>query len=211
MRAMRPPWKTLCLSAFVAAAATSLTACGGGGGGGGSVTQVPPGPTDPVDPPTPRYSAGPYAINGIDRIPQSMVKLTREEMQPKVVIAEFHESHAQQVAQVACESYIQSGDCDSQAGKFRNSDGTVRTEAGTSPFTKVVSYHNSLDAKPWLVNEITRMPGVKIVNYSNAGNDPFVNTGSGSFSFLVIHSAGNYLGNMSWYDEAVNAAKKNQG
>ena len=135
-------WTSLLLVAVIAMSAMSLTACGGGGGGG--PINPAPNPTDPPDPTTPppdssRYSAGPYAISGIDEIPQSMVKLTREEMQRKFIIADLDEEHGQQVGTIACQSYIQSGDCDNHAGKIRDFGGTVRTEVGTSPFTKLVS------------------------------------------------------------------------
>ena len=136
------PWTSLLLAVLIAIGAASLTACGGGGG---PVIQ-PPGPVDPADPvgpPGSAYSAGPYAINGIDQIPQDMVKLTREEMQRLYVIADPDQSHARQVGTTACRSYVQSGDCNSQAGKIRYWDGTVKTEVGTSPFTNIVYDHSA--------------------------------------------------------------------
>ena len=172
-RTVRPTWKSLCLSAFVAATAISLTGCGGGGGGGGGpATQLPPDPTDPVDPPTPAYSVGRYAINGIDRIPQSMVKVTREQMQRQFVIADIDEDHAQEVGTIACESYIQSGDCDNHAGRFINADGTIRTEAGSSPFTKVVVLPRSDKANLLAFQEIAKMPAVRIVTQPQAAMMP---------------------------------------
>ena len=160
-------WTSLLFVGLIAMGATSLTACGGGGG---SVIQPPPvdppvDPVDPVDPPTSAYSVGPHAINGIDRIPQSAVKLTREEMQPKFVIAEYEQRHAREVSQMACESYIQSGDCGSQAGIFRNQDGSVTTKTGTSPFTVVLDDPIHLDSEQWVADQIAKMPEAKIVNY----------------------------------------------
>ena len=195
-------WTSLLFVGLIAMGATSLTACGGGGG---SVIQPPPvDPVDPVDPPTSAYSAGPYAISGLDRIPQSMVKLTREEMQRKVVLADGSESHAQAVAQVACESYIQSGDCGNQAGRFQRMDDTTKTVIGTSPFTNVVANSASLNGDQWIAEEIARMPEVKIVNYSmyGAGNAHLA-IGNGNLSHLVVHSTGNYpeAGNFDlWWD-----------
>ena len=164
------------------------------------MTQVPPGPTDPVDPPTSAYSAGRYAINGIDRIPQSMVKVTREQMQRQFVIADVSEEHAFQVGTIACESYIQSGDCDNQAGKFINTDGTIRTETGSSPFTKVVSLLDDDTAYLPAVREIAKMPEVKIAIWPVAGNSAHDNI---SDSHLVIHSVGNGIDNPLWYDDLV--------
>ena len=226
-------WTSLLFVGLIAMGAASLTACGGGGG---SVMQPPPvdpvdppvdpvdppvdpvdppvdpvdppiDPVDPVDPPTSSYSVGPYAINGIDKIPQSMVKLTREEMQRKFVIGDLDKEHAGQVGTIACRSYIQSGDCGSQAGKFRSQGGTVTTETGTSPFAKVVSDYDSQDQIQWLVGEIARMPEVKIVNHSHVMNDASL-VGDGNFPYLVINSVGNGGGNASWYDELISAADK---
>ena len=171
-----------------------LNACGGGGGGGSTPPPTGPGPTNP---PAPGYSVGPTAINGIDRIPQSMVKLTREQMQPKVVIADVEEEHAQQVGTIACESYIQSGDCESQAGRFINADGTIRTETGSSPFTKVVSLSMSDTANLPVMREIAKMPEVKIVIWPVAGNAAADNI---SDSYLTVHSVGNGADNPLWYD-----------
>ena len=211
-------WTSLLFVGLIAMGATSLTACGGGGG---SVIQPPPvdpvdppvdpvdPPVDPVDPPTSAYSAGPFAINGIDRIPQSMVKLTREEMQSRVVIADYYESHAQNVAQVMCESYIQSGDCDSQAGKFRRLDGTIRTETGTSPFIKVVTNTSAPNHDQWLAEDIARMPRLKIVIHTGDGNSiPFA-IGDGNLSHLVVNSIGNHLfSDPLWYSDVISAADR---
>ena len=262
-------WTSLLFVGLIAMGATFLSACGGGGGGAGPVIQPPP--VDPVDPPTSAYSAGPYAINGIDRIPQNMVKLTRKEMQRKFVIEGHTQSHEQRVGRIACESYIQSGDCDSQAGRIRYWDGTVKTEVGTSPFIKIVgdhytnrpgrllkredwammdrdaitalfeqlppsenreglerSYWAALErgdqdnayglaayaavahavhlGNQWIMDEIARMPEVKIVNRSQAP-DAF-SIGDGNLPYLVINGAGNGGGNAPWYDDLMSAADK---
>ena len=195
-------WSSLLFVGLIAIGATSLIGCGGGGG---SVMQPPP--VDPVDPPAPAYSVGPHAINGIDRIPQSMVKLTREEMQRKFVIAGYTETHEQRVGRIACESYIQSGDCGSQAGKFRSLDGTIRTETGTSPFTKIVHDDRSGVHSQWVMDEIAKMPEVKIVNRSQSAGDAFM-IGDGNLPYLVINGAGNGGGNAPWYDDLFSAADK---
>ncbi len=174
------------LMPLAAVCAVTLAACGGGGGDGGEPAD--PQPSDPtVTDPSP-YSAGPYAINGIDRIPQSMVKLTREEMQRKFAIADIEEEHAQQVGTIACQSYIQSGDCGNHAGRFINADGTIRTETGSSPFTKVVALSRSDWAILLAFQEIAKMPAVKIVTSTAGGNDAAVSI---SDSYLTIHSIGN--------------------
>ena len=183
----------------IAVGAVFLTACGGGSSG------VRPDPIDPPVPP-PTFSAGPHAINGIEKIPQDMVQLTREEMQQKVVIAGHTESHEDRVGTIACESYIQSGDCGSQAGRIRDKDGIVRAETGTSPFTKIVSHHNAPNTEQWLMDEIAGMPEVAIVNRSQAP-DVFP-IGDGNLPYLVINGAGNGSGNLSWYDELFSAADK---
>ena len=130
--------KPLRLAAFIVISAVSLAACGGGRTGS-AILPPPVDPVDPTEPPTSAYSVGRYAINGIGSIPQSMVKLTREQMQRKFIIADLDVEHGQQVGTIACQSYIQSGDCDNHAEKIRDFGGTVRTEVGTSPFTKLVS------------------------------------------------------------------------
>ena len=196
---MRRIWKTLCLTAFAAVGVASLTACGGSGGG--PVTQLPPGPSEPVDPPTPTYFAGHSAINGIDRIPQDMVKLTREQMQRRFVLGDINELHAFLVGRVACESYIQSGDCDNQAGKIFSLDGTVRTERGSSPFIKLVALPRGDDIAANILpvkREIATMPEVKIVTWTSGGDAASYHV---SDSYLVVHSVGNGADNPSWYDD----------
>ena len=132
-------------------------------------------------------SVAPDAIYGIGRIPQSMVKLTREEMQRRFVLAEITESHARKVGDIACKSYIQSGHCDSQAGRFRSPDGTVRTETGTAPFTKIVHYPSGNHSQ-WTVDEMAKMPEVKIV--VRTSGIELVYRGYGNFlPYLVIQSA----------------------
>ncbi len=198
LRALLPP------AALAAVCAVTLAACGGGGGDGGEPTNPQPSDPSPSDPPL--YSAGPYAINGIDRIPQSMVKLTRQQMQRKFVIADANEFHAFKMGRIACESYIQSGDCENQAGRFVNADGTVnRTETGTSPFTKVVSLSKSDTADLPAVREIAKMPEVKIVNWSVGGDGAPDHI---SDSYLTVHGTANGTGNISWYDQLVDSAGK---
>ena len=194
-------WTSLLFVGLIVMGATSLAACGGGGG---SVIRPSVDPIDPVNPPTSAYSVGPYAINGIERIPQSMVKLTREEMQRKFVIVDASESHAWKVGLVMCDSYIQSGDCDSQAGKFINADGTIRTEKGSSPYTKIVSPPRS-DTNVLAVREVAKMPEVKIVNFSHGGNDAASHIGD---SYLAVHGTGNGSGNLPWYDDLVSPEDK---
>ena len=180
----------------------SLVACGGGGDGS------MPSPPIPISEPKPKYTVGPYAINGIDRIPQSMVKLTREQMQRKFVIAGYTESHEQRVGTIACGSYIQSGDCGNQAGKFRSQDGIIRTEPGTSPFTKIVHDDRSGEHSQWLMDEIAKMPEVKIVNRSQSTNDAFSVGDGDPLPYLLIHGAGNGVSNAPWYDDLVSTADK---
>ena len=185
----------------------SLVACGGGGDGS---TLSPP---IPIPEPKPKYSVGPFAINGIDRIPQSMVKLTREEMQRKFVIAGGTEFHEQRVGEIFCKSYIQSGDCDSQTGKFRSLDGTITAETGSAPFTKLVAESRGIAeqekaARQWLMSEIAKMPEVKIANYSRSGSSAPAAIGNGDLPYLVIHGTGNGAGNAPWYDDLVSAANK---
>ena len=194
-------WTSLLFVGLIAMGAASLTACGGGGG---SAMRPSVDPIDPVDPPTSAYSVGPFAINGIDRIPQSMVKLTREEMQRKFATVEFNEGHAREVGLVACLSYIQSGDCDSQAGKFINADGTIRTEKGSSPYTKVLSPPRS-DTNVLAMREVAKMPEVRIVNFSLGGNDAASHIGD---SYLAVHAVGNGSGNLPWYDDLVTPEDK---
>ena len=134
-----------------------------------------------------------------------MVKLTREQMQPKVIIADLEEEHARQVGTIACESYIQSGDCDSQAGRFINADGTIRTETGSSPYTKVLSLIENDTADLPAVREIAKMPEVKIVVWTAGPNDAYRRV---SNSYLTIHSAGNGDSNFSWYDELTTPEQK---
>ncbi len=188
---------------LAAVCAVTLAACGGGGGDGGEPAD--PQPSDPTVTDPSLYSAGPYAINGIDRIPQSMVKLTRQEMQRKFVIGDYDEEHAQQVGTIACQSYIQSGDCDNHAGRFISADGTIRMETGSSPFTKVVALSRSDWASLLAFQEIAKMPAVRIVTSTAGGNDAAVSI---SDSYLTIHSVGNGSGNISWYDDFVVPADK---
>ena len=129
-----------------------------------------------------------------------MVKLTREEMQRKFVLGEGTERHAFQVGTIACQSYIQSGDCDSQAAMFINADGTIRMETGSSPYTKVVPLQRSEWGRLLAAREIAKMPEVKIANWSAAGNDAANHIGD---SFLTIHSVGNGADNPLWYDDLV--------
>ncbi len=182
LRTLLPP------AALAAVCAVTLAACGGGDGGGGEPTN-PQSPDPAVTDPSP-YSAGPYAINGIDRIPQSMVKLTRQQMQRKFVIGDYDEEHAQQVGTIACQSYIQSGDCGNHAGRLI-SNGAIRTETGSSPFTKIVSLVGGDTGSLAAVREIAKMPEVKIVVWTGGPNDAHRRV---SNSYLTIHSIGNQWG-----------------
>ena len=151
-------------------------------------------------PPDPKYSVGWHAINGIDAIPQSMVQLTREEMQNRMVVVDSDEDHASSVGRVACESYIQSGDCNNQAGKFydNQADGTVRTVTGTSPFMKLISEHDSSGVR-WAIDEMAGMENLSIAILTGATNSVPFWIGD-DIPHLTIASASNYLGNSSWYD-----------
>ncbi len=126
-----------------------------------------------------------------------MVKLTRQQMQRRFVIADIEEEHAQQVGTIACQSYIQSGDCGNHAGRFISADGTIRTETGFSPFTKVVVLPKSDRAKLLAFQEIAKMPAVRIVVSTGGGNDAAVSI---SDSYLTIHSIGNQWADISLDD-----------
>ena len=116
-----------------------LAACGGGGGGG---LNPNPGPTPPGPTPPPGV-AGQYAINGIDRIPQDMLKLSKTQMQGKWVVADVASArHARDVGRVACQSYVtDSAQCTraDRTGKHRDSSGVVTSRTGvTAPFTELL-------------------------------------------------------------------------
>ena len=112
------------------------------------------------------------------------------------------------VGTIACQSYIQSGDCDNHAEKIFNTDGTVRTKRGSSPFTKLVALRRGDDTATNvlpLMREIARMPDVKIVNWSSSGNSASHHI---SDSYLTINSVGNGIDNPLWYDDLVTPEDK---
>ena len=188
-----------------------LAACGGGGSSVGS--KPPPVQT----PPTP--NAGQFALNGIDQIPQSMLKLSKKEMQSKWVVAESDIEHAREVGKVACQSYaVDSAQCayTDHTGKHRDSNGTVTSRTGgTTPFTMLLdenfAANNAVD-NSWFKQEAVNM-GAKIVNYSQGGRyAAFTAVGDGgppysTLPYLIIHSAGNDHTNDSWYDIGTPAEK----
>ena len=198
------------LGAFVAAPAAGLDCPGGWWG------STPP-PVPGAVPPVSGYGPGPHAIDGIGGIPRSMVKLSRERMQRKAVVFERLEGHARRVTRVACESYIQSGDCASQPGRIRYQErlaktatGTyytvygTKTETGTAPFFKLVDLE---DTQPWGRAELAGMPEVKIVNFSSTADRSDRLIGDGNPPYLVINSVGNNSGSHPFPDGQVSAER----
>ena len=181
--------------------AATLTACGGGGGGPTAAPGPidPPGPSEPPDPAQPpTHSAGQFAINGIDQIPQDMLKLSKKQMQSRWVLAETNSDHGPGVGRVACQSYVvDSPQCERSdwAGKTRNADGTVVTRAGNSPFTELLDLKHGHAL--WNEEQATRM-GVKIVTAAVAGSIPVKN---GNPPYLLVVSAGNFSSDFSWLQD----------
>lgn len=136
-----------------------------------------------------------------------MVKLTRQEMQRKFVVADTDKTHAYYVGMVACQSYIQSGDCDDHAERFINTDdGTVSMKAGSSPFIKVLGFieGDDLGYLP-VAREIAKMPEARIVVWTLG---PDIAADAVGKSHLTIFAAGNGTGNISWYDDFVPPEQK---
>ena len=189
----------------------TLTACGGGGGGSPTPPGVipPPAPIDPPPPtdptPPPASNAGRFAISGIEKIPQDMLKMTNKEMQKKWVISETWPEHGRTVSRVACQSYVtNSPQCerDSWARKTHSTDGTVVIRAGNSPFTelldlKEIAPGNRPPEYLWIMGEAARM-GAKIVTSTSSGNT-FVR--HDNLPYLVVASAGNGKSDFSWLQD----------
>lgn len=198
MRSLRRSLPSVIMSILVA---VTLAACGGGG----SIPVYPPDPVeppvdpvDPVEPDPPPSAAGRFAINGIDQIPQDMLKLSKAQMQSRWVLAEVDPSHGLGVGRLACQSYaVDSPQCDRSnwAGKTRNSDGTVVTRAGNSPFTELLNLKDGHAF--WAEEEATRM-GAKIVTSTVAGSIPVKN---GNPPYLLVQSAGNSSSDFSWLQD----------
>ena len=182
-----------------------LAACGGGGSSVGS--KPPPVQTPPV------ANAGQFALNGIDQIPQSMLKLSKKEMQSKWVLMDDGIEHAREVGQVACQSYaVDSAQCayTDHTGKHRDSNGVVTPRTGgTTPFTVLLDDKFASDDavdNSWFKAEATGI-GAKIVTYTHPGSYSVFTAEGGTLPYLVVHSAGNDHTNDSWYDIGTPAEK----
>ena len=205
---MRYPNSLFLVSAALVLGTAPLTACGGGGGGPikspGPID--PPGPTEPLDPAqSPTYSAGQFAISGIDQIPQSLLKLSKTQMQRRWVIGDISASHANATGLTACSSYVEGVALDrcelhQQAGKTRSVNRIVTSRTGATPFTMLVAEGVSgergwgpatTDGLAWISQEIRSMGTVKIASFPLDRVLTIPLMGDGNHPYLMVVSAVN--------------------
>lgn len=165
-----------------------------------------PGAADPS-----RCNRGRFAINGIDRIPLSMVKLTNREMQGLYVSHDIEAGHANAVGAVMCESYITAPahyynpeNCDESPKNTHTllPDGSiVRTTGSSLPFTQIVvlkigwndyfTFNETQAIDPLIVV----YPMVGATGADKDAAPPYEPTG-----YLTVQSAAN-TGNYPWFND----------
>ena len=202
------------VSAALVLGAATLTACSGGGGPLRTPGPIdPPDPIDPADTPNPTPStAGPLAINGIDQIPQYMVKVSKVEMQRMYVIGDAEDPHAADLGQIACQSYVVGtsihecgGGRDHPASRIRNTDNMIESHSRPDlPYTLLLDrklaqdYPDDIDVS-WFEQEINSMGTVKIAGFSLSINITYPIIGNGDKPYLIVASAENQRTDDSWY------------
>ena len=147
-------------------------------------------PPDPPSPPRQPVGYGKWTAPGINRIPLSAIKLTNQQVAKQFAVVEYTEnedgtpsSHAKDVMQVACHSYI--------TGCKDHLDFT------TTPY----SWHKGHNVRDGFIVETTEeiqrrldtivKNGVKVISYSLFGNNPSILRRADA-SFVSVEAAGNY-------------------
>ena len=170
--------------------------CGGGGGDGNRIATSP----FRSPPAAENFRAGPYAIDGIRLIPDSMVKLSKAEMRQRWVIAERVLDHADTMGRIACRSYVidtSVTDCEreNRPGIQRNADDTiVRRTTGSTPFTEFLDVKSNFPdsgGHAWVRDQINAItPQVRIVNASESYFLMDLGIGQND-NWLTVHSTSN--------------------
>ena len=149
---------------------------------------------------------GHLALQGLDRIPLNLVKLTNRQMQQHFVLVESGTvAHGQSTREIACKSYVTGCENPEYApGYTRNANGTVTTRSsGSTPYTALEDFdlsrdHDITSGEPTgaferdFLDHIRGMGSVKIVADAVApSSGQFVENAGAALPFLYVNGAGN--------------------
>jgi hypothetical protein len=142
---------------------------------------------------------GSHPINGIDKIPLELVKVTNKEMQQIFFTLDATIEHAGRVGRNICASYVtQLLGCDDEenrAGITTSTDGTTTTRVGFTPFTELNYLYdednNARVVENWKKLEVERGGIAKIVNRPLHPLGVALWFEDGNKPYLTLHSVGN--------------------
>ena len=149
-----------------------------------------------VDDPT-LCERGEFPINGIDKIPLNLVKLTNKEMQELFVHVDIREEHIRATGETVCGSYItKSLACELRVNRTRvdRKDGSVTSGSGSVPFSELMDFDHGDNARmysEWLWPTLQEMKGVRVASHPLHPNSAPYFVGDGSYSYLIVAAAGN--------------------